>query len=189
MGLVIVDLVLDALSLHLVAGFAGRVQIAEQHAEFAGVGLAQEGVELLDEGRHGGLLMHGLVGQRAEFGAQRRDHPARQIEIAPLGRAEMLLDGDHLLLADETMPAAERLGVLGRIGIIGRHVLAHDLRRVFGDVEPGLELVLGAHAGDRLGLDGAPGIVLLLEVGDVLDVALIGRHLGCPLLERNCQIL
>jgi hypothetical protein len=40
----------------------------------------------------------------------------------------MLLDGDHLLLADEAVPAAERLGVLGRIGIIGGHV---GLRMIF----------------------------------------------------------
>jgi hypothetical protein len=38
----------------------------------------------------------------------------------------MLLDGNHLLLADEAVPAPQRLGVVGRIGIIGGHVAAHD---------------------------------------------------------------
>ena len=75
-----------------VAGLARGVDVAEQAAEFAGVGLAQEGVNLLDQRRHRGLLVHRLVGQRAEFRAQRRDHPAGQVEVAALGRAEMLLD-------------------------------------------------------------------------------------------------
>jgi hypothetical protein len=54
----------------------------------------------------------------------------------------MLLDGDHLLLADEAVPATQRLGVVGRIGIIGSHVAAHDRGGVAGDVEPGAEAVL-----------------------------------------------
>jgi hypothetical protein len=56
--------------------------------------------------------MHRLVRQRAELGAQRGDHPARQVEVAAVGAVEVLFDRDHLLLADETMPAAQRLGVL-----------------------------------------------------------------------------
>ena len=121
-GLEVVDLVDQLLFLRLVAGLAGRVEVAEQAAEFARVGLAQEGVELFDQRRHRGLLVHRLVGQRAELGAQRGDHPAGEVEVAALGRAEVLLDRDQLLLADEAVPAAQRLGVLGRIGVIGGHV-------------------------------------------------------------------
>jgi hypothetical protein len=134
----------------------GRVQLAEQAAQFAGIGLAQEGVQLFDQGRDGGLLVHRLVRQRAEFRTQRGDHPARQVEVAAVGAVEVLLDRDHLLLADETVPATQRLGVLRWIRIIGGHVGAHDLGGVLGDVQAGLELVLGAHAGGGLGIDGVP---------------------------------
>jgi hypothetical protein len=37
--------------------------------------------------------VHRLVRQRAELGAQRSDHPARQIQVAALGAVEVLLDG------------------------------------------------------------------------------------------------
>src|SRR3546814_5081486 len=74
---------------------------AEQAAEFAGIGLTQEGVDFLDQRRDAGLFVHRLVGQRTEFAAQRGDHPAREIDIAALDGAEMLLDRDHLLLRDE----------------------------------------------------------------------------------------
>ena len=133
-----------------VAGLAGGVDGAEDAAELAGVGLTQEGVKLFDQRRHRGLLVHRLVRQRAELGAKRGDHPAGQIHIAAIGRAEVLLDRDHLLLGDEAMPAAERLGVMGGIGVIGGHVPAHDRGGVSGDIEAGLEAVLQAHAGDRL---------------------------------------
>src|SRR3546814_9588963 len=62
----------------------------------------------------------------------------------------MLLDGDHLLLADKAVPAAQRLGVVRRICVIGSHVLAHDPGGVARDVEAGLEPVLQPHAGDGL---------------------------------------
>ena len=154
-----------------VAGLAGGVDGAEEAAEFAGVRLAQEGVKLFDQRRHGRLLVHRLVRQRAEVGAERGDHPAGEIQIAAVGRTEMLLDGDHLLLADEPMPAAERLGVKGGIGVIGRHVLAHDRGRISGDIEARLEAVLQAHAGDGLGVDAAPRAVLafdeLLHLGNM----------------------
>ena len=42
------------------------------HAQLAGVGLAQEGVEFLDQRRNRGLLVHRLVGQRAEFASAAR---------------------------------------------------------------------------------------------------------------------
>ena len=165
-----------------VAGLAGGVDLAEEAAELAGVRLAQEGVNLFDQRRHRGLLVHRLVRQGAEVGAERGDHPAGEVQIAALGRAEMLLDGDHLLLADEPMPAAERLGVKGGIGVIGRHVLAHDGGRISGDIEAGLEAVLQAHAGDRLGVDAAPRAVLafdeLLHLGNMalIFVGLTGRE-------------
>ena len=42
----------------------------------AGVSLAQESVEFLDQRRNAGLFVHRLVGQGAELAAQCRDHPA-----------------------------------------------------------------------------------------------------------------
>ena len=172
-GDVAVDLGLDGLLLSTLS----RVQLAEQAAQFAGIGLAQESVELADQAGDGGFLMHRLVRQRAELGAQGGDHPAGQVEVAAVGAVEVLLDGDHLLLTDETVPAAERLGVLRWVRIIGGHVVAHDLRRVAGDVQAGLELVLGAHAGGGLGIDGVPGAALLLfQTGNSLDVVLILGH-------------
>src|SRR3546814_17718375 len=90
--------------------------------------------------RSAGLFVHRLVGQRTELAAQRGDHPARQIDVAALGGAEMLLDRDHLLLRDEAVPAAERLGVVGGIGVIGGHVGAPDARGVAGAGEAGPEL-------------------------------------------------
>ena len=184
MGLEVVDRRQQRLFLRAVAGLAGGVELAEEAAELAGVRLTQEGVDLLDQRRHRGLLVHRLVRQRAELGAQRGDHPAGQIHVAPVGRAEMLLDRDHLLLGDEAVPAAQRLGVIGGVGVIGRHVLAHDGGGVAGDVEAGLEAVLQAHAGDRLGVDAVPRAVLaldeLLHLGNMalifvalLDLALI----------------
>src|SRR3546814_290235 len=83
----------------------------------------------------------------------------------------MLLDGDHLLLADKAVPAAQRLGVVRRICVIGSHVLAHDLGGVARDVEAGLEPVLQPHAGDGLRADAAPCAVMapdqLIKLGDL----------------------
>ncbi len=132
MGLEVVDPVLHSLGRHLVTGFAGGIEFAEQAAQFAGIGLAQEGVQLLDQRGHSGLLVHRLVGQRAELGAQGRDHPAREIEVTLVGAVEMLLDGNQLLLADKAVPATQGLGVLGAVSIVLSHVLAHDRRRCSG---------------------------------------------------------
>jgi hypothetical protein len=78
----VVDLGFDRFSgLGLVAGVFGLLQGAEQVVQFAGIGLAQEGVDLFDQGRHGGLFVHGLVGQRAEFGTQGGNHPAGQVDV------------------------------------------------------------------------------------------------------------
>ena len=71
------------------------------------IGLFQEGVELFDEVRDGGLFVHGLVGQWTELGAQCGYHPAGKVEVATLGGAEMLFDRDKLLLSNKAMPAAE----------------------------------------------------------------------------------
>ena len=120
--------------------------------------------------------MHRLVGQRAELAAQRGDHPARQVEVAALGGAEMLLDRDQLLLADEAVPAAERLGVVGRIGVVGGHVLAHDLRGVARDVEAGLEAVLQPHARHRLRLDPGPRTPMGLDEPVCLRNLFLVRH-------------
>ena len=121
--------------------------------------------------------MHRLVGQGPEFGAQGGDHPAGQIEVATLGGAEVLLDGDHLLLGDEAVPAAQGLGVVGRIGVIGRHVLAHDRRGVAGDIKPGEEAVLQSHAGDGLAIDPVPGAALGLdELAQLGGLFGVGHH-------------
>ncbi len=192
----IVDLVLDRLGLHGISGGAGGIEIAEQAAQFAGIGLAQEGVELLDQRRHAGLFVHRLVGQRAEFAAQGGDHPARKIEVALVGGAEMLLDRDQLLLADEAVPAAQRLGVAGGIGVIGGHVAAHDRGGVTRDVEAGLETVLQAHAGNAFGADRFPAGLAVDDSRGGLDLRLIahghsfaraiGRDWGGP-AGKTCQ--
>ncbi|WP_272886952.1 hypothetical protein [Phenylobacterium aquaticum] len=124
--------------------------------------------------------MHRLVGQGAEFRTQGRDHPAGQVEVLPIGGAEVLLDRDHLLLADEAVPAAQGLGVLRGVGVIGRHVLAHDVGGVAGDFQAGLEAVLETHPGHGLGVDAVPGAVLARdELAHLNDVVLIG-HVPLP---------
>jgi hypothetical protein len=139
------------------------------------------GVELLDQGRHGGLLVHGLVRQGAEVRAQGGDHPARQVEVLPVGVAEVLLDGDQLLLADEAVPAAQGLGVVGRVGVVGGHVLPHDGGGVAGDVEAGAEPVLHLHAHHGLGADAVPRALLAAdELFDLLDIVLVRHGLEIP---------
>ncbi len=104
---VVLDLVGQIVDLGAVTGFLGFFSGTEQVVELPGVGLAQEGVELLDQRCHAGLLVHGLVGQRTELAAQGGDHPAGQVEVAALGVAKVLLDGNQLLLTDEAVPAAQ----------------------------------------------------------------------------------
>ena len=60
----------------LVSGLASSVERAENVVELAGIGLAQESVKLFDQRRHRGFFVHGLIGQRSEFGAKCGDHPA-----------------------------------------------------------------------------------------------------------------
>lgn len=108
-GFVVVDLVLDLGSLGVVASCTSSVQGGEQQVQFAAVSLTQEGVQLLDQVGNGGLLVHGLVRQRAELGTQSSNHPAGQVEVALVGGLQVLLDGDQLLLTNEAVPAAEGL--------------------------------------------------------------------------------
>ena len=104
--------------------------------------------------------MHRLVGQGAEIAAQGGDHPAGEVEVTALGRPEVLLDADQLLLGDEAVPGAQRLGVVRRIGVIGSHVFAHDLRGVLGDVDAAVESVLQLHASCAFGVDAGPGCAI-----------------------------
>ena len=176
-GLVVVDLRLDELHRRVVARRARRVELREQQVELAGVGLTEEGVELLDQRGNGGLLVHRLVGEGPELAAQRRDHPPREVEVALVGRLQVLLDRDQLLLPDEAVPDAERLRVDRRVGVVLGHVGAHDVGGVLRDLEARAEAVLGPHSGDGLGVDGVPAVpVLVLECPDGVDVVLVSGH-------------
>ena len=161
-GLVVVDLVQQALLGHGIAGGTGGVELAEQATEFTRIGLLEEGVEFLDQLGHGGFFVHGLVGQRAELGTQRCDHPAGQVQVFFLGGAEVLLDGNQLLLADESVPTAQGLRVRRRVGIILFHVFAHDVGGVLGNFQSGSETVLKAHTGCGFRADGCPRAAGLL---------------------------
>ena len=161
MGFKFVDLVQQTVGVDRVTGSLGGVEFAEQTAQFTRIGLTQECVEFLDQGGNAGFFVHRLIGQRAKLAAQRRDHPAREVQVTALGIAEMLLDADHLLLRDKPVPAAQRLRVIGGVRVIGGHIGAHDLGGVLGDVEPGAETVLQTHTGHRFGVDPAP----VLDVG------------------------
>ena len=171
---VVVDLVLDLSGLGVVAGSASGVQSGEQQVQFAAVSLAQEGVQLFDQVGDGSLLVHRLVRQRAEVGTQSSNHPAGQVQIALVGGAQVLLDGDQLLLTDEAVPATQGLGVLGRVGVVLGHVFAHDVSGVLGDFQTGLEAVLSAHASDGLRVDRAPAAACgFFQSGNGFDVVLI----------------
>ena len=172
-GLEGIDLFDQRLFLRLVACLAGRVQVAENIVEFTGVCLTQEGVELFNQGRHRCLLVHRLVRKRSELGAKCCDHPAREVQIAAIGRAEMLLHRNQLLLGNKAVPATERLGVFCAVCVIGSHVAAHQRRRVAGDVEAGLEAVLQAHARDGFGGHAVPGRLGLEERLGSSNLALI----------------
>src|SRR5690606_42022336 len=99
-GFVVVDLLDQLSSLGAVASFFSFVQGAEQVVQFPCVSLAQEGVQLFDQTGNSSLLVHGLVRQGTELGAQGGNHPARQVQVTQLGGTKVLLDGDHLLLAE-----------------------------------------------------------------------------------------
>jgi len=172
-GFEVVDLVDDFLFPGLVARIASRVQVVEQVVEFTRVRLLKEGVEFLDQRRYGSLLVHGLVRQRTELGTHGRNHPAGQVQVAALGGTVMTLDAHHLLLANKAVPAAQGLGVLGRILVVCRHVFTHDLGRVLGNIQTGVETVLGAHARDVFRRDVIPGLALAVtQRGDLFNVFL-----------------
>ena len=176
-GLIAVDLRLDELRRGVITCRAGGVEPGEQQVELAGVGLTEERVQLLDQRGDGRLLVHRLIGQRTELGAQRRHHPAGEVQVALVRRLQVLLDRDELLLPDEAVPNAERLGVDRGVGVVLVHIAAHDVGGVLRDLEPGAEAVLRPHPRGRLGVDGVPaGAVLLLEGPDGVDVVLVGGH-------------
>lgn len=157
MGLEIVD-GLDRLRLGGgITLLAGGLQVLEQVIDGDLVGLAQGDVDLLDQVRDSGLLMHGLVRQMAEAVAQTGHHPAGEIDIGALRGAAQALDGLDHLLGVEAGPAAEGLGELRAVGIIGGHVGAHHARHVAGDVEMGVKAVLQ------------------LELDDVIHIHATGR--------------
>ena len=179
MRFVIVDSVLNPLGFNRIAIFAGSVELAEQAAKLAGIGLLQEGVKLLDQRWNAGFLMHGLIGQGAKFATQCGNHPARQIKVTLLGRTKMLLDRDHLLLSDKPVPATQRLGVGGRVCIIGSHIFAHDSSCVFSNVEASAEAVLDFHPCCCFWVDCGPCLAIAANgFGEAVDGVLIS-HANC----------
>ena len=146
-----------------VASGTGFVEVTVDLVELTGVGLLEEVIELSDELRHNGLLVHGLIRKWTEVGAHCCDHPAGQVQVTASGGAVVLLDSDHLLLADEAVPAAQALGVTGYVFVVTGHVIAHDLCGVLGDVEAGQEAILQLHASRRLGADCGPWASALLS--------------------------
>ncbi len=158
----VVDFFLYRLLGTFIAGLARGIQFAEQAAQLAGISLAQEGIQLFDQIRHRGFLVHGLVGQRAKLRAQCCNHPTGEVQVALAGVTEVLLDSNQLLLADKAVPTPQGLGVLTAVSVVLRHILAHDRRRVPGDIQASPEAVLQAHAGSGLGVDVIPGAAVLL---------------------------
>ncbi len=67
MGLEVIDGVDGCLLGGGIACLAGGVEIAEDVIELAGIGLLEEGVELVDQLWNGGLFVHRLVRKRTEF--------------------------------------------------------------------------------------------------------------------------
>jgi hypothetical protein len=142
--------------------------------QLAGIGLAQEGVQLFDQAGYGSFFVHRLIRQRAEVRTQCSDHPAGQVKVALVGGLQMFLDGNHLLLTDKTMPATQRLGVDGAVSVVLGHVVTHDGGSVLGDIKTGFEAVLSAHAGDGLRVDSAPAVTgCLFKSRYGFDVVLI----------------
>src|SRR5690606_33044150 len=92
-GVEVVDLGVDFSFLGLVDSGTGVVQGSEQQVQFTGIGLTQEGVQFFDQSSNGSLLVHGLVGQGTELGAQSGDHPAGQVTVALVGGLQVLTGG------------------------------------------------------------------------------------------------
>ena len=76
MGFEIVNLVLNAFLPDTVTRGARGIKFTEQTTQFTRIGLAQVSVDFLDQFRHGGFLVHGLVGQRTKLGTQCGNHPS-----------------------------------------------------------------------------------------------------------------
>ena len=175
-GLEVVDQVDDPRHLRLVVLLPGLVQEPEELVELPGVGLPEEGVDLLNEPGHGGFLVHALVREGPELGPHGGDHPARQVEIPLIRAPEMLLDGDHLLLGHKPVPAAEGLGKQAAVVVVLLHVLPHDLRGVLGYIETSLELVLQLHPRHILRLHGPPGLLSAKKPCGVINHLLVIGH-------------
>ncbi len=89
----------------------------------------------------------------------------------------VLLNRNHLLLADKAVPATEALGVAGAVGVVLRHVPTHDACGVLGDVQTGLEPVLKLHPGGVLGADGPPRLTVLFpQRSDGLNIGHVTGH-------------
>ena len=63
-GLEVVDLIPGLSGGDFITGLPGGFQITEIMVQFPRIGLLEEGIEFLDEHRHGGLFVHGLIRQR-----------------------------------------------------------------------------------------------------------------------------
>ena len=124
-SLKLINLLGEALNLYLVASLFRCIQLAEQPAKLTGIGLAQKGVQLLNQTGDRRFFVHGLVGEWPKFRAKSRDHPPREIQIFFIRGTEMLLNGNQFLLADKPMPTAKGLCVTGRIRIVGGHIRTH----------------------------------------------------------------
>ena len=165
------------------AVFARFVEIDKQMTQFARIGLTQESVNLFNQTANGGFFVHGLVRQRTEIGAQRRNHPTRQIDIRLIGGFAVTLDGHHHLLRGETVPAAQRLRVIAAVSIVIGHVLTHDVGRVARHIETRFKAVLQLHTGGIFGVNGGPAGTAIFNggcfLGDEIKVFAHGDpHLG-----------
>lgn len=100
--------------------------------------------------------MHRLIGKRAEFRAERGNHPAREVDVTFIGGTVVFFDSYHLLLSDKPMPASQRLCVVSAVLIIIMHVFAHDGCGITSNVEACLKLILSAHTGGILGINSGP---------------------------------
>ena len=135
-------------------------------------------VQLADQRADRGLFVHRLVRQRAELGAQRGDHPAGQVQVAAFGAVEVLLDGDHLLLADEAVPATQRL----RVPAGSASYAAMSARMIFAvywRCPAVLNLFWARMRARVLRADRIPrAAVVFLQTGNCLDVVLILGHVN-----------
>ena len=134
-------------------------------------------MDLLNQVRHRGLLVHALIGQGPEPGAQRGHHPATQVDVAAGGIPLATLDRHHHLLGDKTVPTTQRLGIPAAVGVVGGHVRAHDVSGVAGDIKTGPETVLQTHARHMFSVYAGPGgLVGLDQLAGRFDFLPIRAH-------------